>query len=172
MYNLIPDEQEDKQPEPPSPNGSWSLMLFLALAAVAFYIFTNIPANMISPSRVSTPTTRPMTPTFAVKVYPTAVETVLRTAWIEARETCPNKFDYGEKVVPGANLWVGEGSTKTATGRNIRHSSRVKVLSESAAWIRIQQDDTTGYVQSFFIVDYDPSIELRPATGSRFDMLC
>ena len=133
MYNLIPDKQEGKQPEPPKQNGSWLPILSLVLAVIAFYIFANIPVNMLSSSRVSTPTARPMTPTFAIRVYPTATEAITRMAWIEARDTCPNSAEYKEKVVPGANLWIGEGSNKTATGRNIRHSSRVNILTNGAS---------------------------------------
>jgi len=93
-------------------------------------------------------------------------------AYIEARETCTTRPHYGVLVVPGAMLWLGEGATKTPAKRIIAHASQIEVLSRDSQWTHFLQGDITGYVQSFFVVDYDPSVEIRPAVGERFAALC
>jgi len=92
--------------------------------------------------------------------------------YIESRETCENTTQYGIQLVPGAMLWTGEGATKTPARRIIAHASQIEVLSRDSQWTHFRQGETVGYVQSFFVVDYDPSIEIQPATGERFAALC
>lgn len=92
--------------------------------------------------------------------------------YIEARETCTNSVHYGVLVVPGAMLWTGEGATKTPAKRIVKHGTEIEVLSRDSQWTYFRHGDITGYVQSFFVVDYDPNVEIQPAVGERFAALC
>ena len=95
---------------------------------------------------------------------------VLRYAWIESRDTCPESSEYRRQVVPGAGLWESPGM-KTKPGI-VPHGALVSILNENAEWAHIDYGGKKGYVQSFFLVDYEPLKEFRPATGDRYCLLC
>jgi hypothetical protein len=103
---------------------------------------------------------------------PTAKPTarILHYAFIEARDTCPDSPEYRSQVAQGATLWDQAG-----TGSNsgiIPHGKIVGVISEDAEWAHIDYDGKGGYIQSFFLVDYDPLAKIEPATGKRHCLLC
>lgn len=108
--------------------------------------------------------------TLAPEATVTPTESVLRYAWIEGRDTCPESPEYKKQVVHGANLWKSpEMKTKPEL---IPHGAAVGVLDESEEWVHVDYAGKTGYVQSYLIVDYDPLKDFRAATGERYCLLC
>jgi len=162
MYNLTP-------PEPPDRRRRHLFLLFVLLGILAFVIIVQMPAGTFSPV--------PAVPTRVVSIAPTAPRPtstpfpIIRTAWIEARETCCGSRQFGELVVPGANLWLYPGPGNSA-GRNLPHGTKISIIAEDEAWVSISLDGQKRYVQLFYVVDYDPALAIRSAIGYRFDMLC
>lgn len=155
QYKLIPDKQQRQS----SVSSRLIIIAALGLIFITMMILVGLPGTAQDRASVAPP-------------VPTATPTVIavRDAWIEARDTCPESPEYKQQVVPGAGLWESPG-VKTKPGI-VPHGALVGILSESAEWTHVDYGGKRGYVQSFFVVDYDPLKEFRPATGDRYCLLC
>lgn len=153
QYNLVPPKQKQQS----AVSSRIIIILSLVLILISVVIIVGISGEKPDTALAPTPT---VTPTVSV----------LRYAWIETRDTCPESPEYKQQVVPGAGLWESPGM-KTKPGI-VPHGTVVGILEENAEWIQVDYAGQSGYVQSFFVVDYDPLKEFRPATGGRYCLLC
>ncbi len=108
--------------------------------------------------------------TRAIRPVPTPTDIVLRSAWIDVRDPCPESPEYKVMVAPG--IGFQKAPEFGVNPGMVYHGSMVDILSEGEEWTQISHVGEKGYIQTPYIVEYDPAFDFQPATGQRFDDLC
>lgn len=135
-------------------------MSMIALAAIAFLRMSPVAFVSIDPTLTETPIPRP-----------TSIPTppVFSTAWVSTIDNCPSSSEYGIQVAPGANLWRTPDMRSGAIVL-IPHGQKVDVYSnpDLHGMVKIGWFRYDGYVQSYLLLNYDPTTGVKPDSKNCF----
>lgn len=90
-------------------------------------------------------------------------------AWVSGVESCPSSREYGQLVVRSVNLYQSEQVDLADVIASVPHGARIELISSSRnseGTVKIRYQGTIGYVQSLFVVRYDPATGVQPDESS------
>lgn len=87
-----------------------------------------------------------------------------RPAWINGIETCKTSKEYGQLVAPDIGFYVSTEVNPATRMALIPHGTKVEVFDFADGMQYIRYNGTMGYVQSVFVVNYDPATGVKPST--------
>jgi len=87
-----------------------------------------------------------------------------KLGWISGVDTCPESVEYGLLIAKIVNLYPTVDVNPLNRLGSIPHGTKVEVLTTDAnrGMTRVRYIGTIGYVQSLFVIDYDPRSGIQP----------
>jgi hypothetical protein len=98
----------------------------------------------------------------APQLTPTPELTVIREAWVSRFHTCPDDPNYGRLASHTLNLYSSPDLGLPNVIAEIQHGDAVEVLQEGETVVFIRWQGLEGYVDAWFVTDYDPATGVQP----------
>ena len=87
--------------------------------------------------------------------------------WISGVDSCPESIEYGLLIAKIVNLYPTSDVNPLNRLGSILHGAKVEVLATDTkrGMTRVRYTDKIGYVQSLFVIGYDPTSGIQPDQG-------